>query len=138
MRVGDAPMLAATDPDWDEADWRGFLEGGSAVGMVAIRGGATVPNGFIVGRAVRGEIVQLAVDEDVRRRGVGAALLKAFLDAHAPKSCFLEVREDNTAALALYRAHGFETAGVRKGYYRDRNGAVDAICMRLDSKTRRD
>ena len=43
---------------------------------------------------------------------------------------FLEVAEDNAAALALYRRAGFEAAGRRRGYYpREAGAAVDALLL---------
>ena len=41
---------------------------------------------------------------------------------------FLEVRADNTGALALYESEGFEPLDRRVGYYQPDN--VDAIVMR--------
>lgn len=53
-------------------------------------------------------------------RGQGAQML------------WLEVRASNRAARALYEAMGFESVGVRKGYYPDRDAQrEDAIVMRL-------
>ncbi|MDD4122189.1 MAG: ribosomal-protein-alanine N-acetyltransferase, partial [Eubacteriales bacterium] len=39
----------------------------------------------------------------------------------------LEVRASNAAAISLYMKFGFESAGIRKGYYED-NGE-DAVIM---------
>jgi ribosomal-protein-alanine N-acetyltransferase len=43
---------------------------------------------------------------------------------------FLEVAADNTAAIALYAATGFDRVGLRKGYYPHPDGAKDAVVMR--------
>lgn len=73
--------------------------------------------GFLVWRAVahdEAEILNLAVTPIHRRRGIARALL-----AQIPKpALFLEVREGNQAARALYRSCGFEEAGRRPAYYR--------------------
>ena len=54
------------------------------------------------------------------------------------ESMFLEVAEDNAAALALYAKAGFTEAGRRRGYYRRSGGtAVDARVLRLDLNSRR-
>lgn len=87
--------------------------------------------GFILCRAIAGEaeILTLAVDPAVRRRGIGgalveaAALLAARMDA---QTLFLEVADDNLAALALYEAAGFEAVGRRRGYYAS---GADAVVM---------
>jgi ribosomal-protein-alanine N-acetyltransferase len=89
-------------------------------------------------------IVQVAADQadlltfgivpGQRRRGLAHHLLHGTLGRSAAagaKTMFLEVAEDNLAALALYRRHGFETMGRREGYYRDVAGRkVAAITMR--------
>ncbi len=56
--------------------------------------------------------------------------MRACLAAWAEEgvaSGFLEVRADNAAARALYRATGWEEIGLRRGYYAD---GVDAVLMR--------
>jgi ribosomal-protein-alanine N-acetyltransferase len=48
------------------------------------------------------------------------------------KRIFLEVAEDNEAALALYRKLGFQEVGRRKRYYARRDGEpADALTMAL-------
>jgi len=78
------------------------------------------------------ELENIVVAEAARRRGVGEGLLRAFI-AHARAKpgnrIFLEVRESNQAARALYRKAGFEEAGLRKGYYL--SPVEDAILCRL-------
>jgi [ribosomal protein S18]-alanine N-acetyltransferase len=68
-----------------------------------------------------GELANLAVAPDVRRQGIASALLSAVIDDAATRGTsqiFLEVRESNAAARALYSARGFDEVGRRKGYYR--------------------
>ena len=49
------------------------------------------------------------------------------------KRLFLEVAEDNAAALALYKGMGFQEIGRRKKYYHRPDGpAVDALNLALD------
>ncbi|MCK7592834.1 GNAT family N-acetyltransferase [Pseudomarimonas salicorniae] len=75
-------------------------------------------------------LYSIVVDPDCRGRGWGARLLDDALEqarrAGAP-GLTLEVRADNAAALALYRARGFEEIGLRAGYYDD---GVAAVCLR--------
>jgi ribosomal-protein-alanine N-acetyltransferase len=61
------------------------------------------------------EILNLAVHPQFRRLGIGSALLCEELRTTA--DFFLEVRESNGAAQALYRRFGFIEAGRRPGYY---------------------
>jgi ribosomal-protein-alanine N-acetyltransferase len=61
------------------------------------------------------EILNLAVLPQFRRLGIGSALLSEELRTTA--DFFLEVRESNGAAQALYRRFGFIEAGRRPCYY---------------------
>jgi ribosomal-protein-alanine N-acetyltransferase len=78
--------------------------------------------GFLVARRVAAdfEILNFAVQPESRRRGIGAALLRAALDwgkaFHAEKA-MLEVRASNLAALRFYERFGFQVAGRRLRYY---------------------
>lgn len=76
------------------------------------------------------EILNIAVDPACRRRGVGSALLLAVCE-EATGAIFLEVAETNNPAIALYRKHGWEDAGVRPGYYN--HGIVNAVVMKKRS-----
>jgi ribosomal-protein-alanine N-acetyltransferase len=78
-------------------------------------------------------ISTLAVHPDLRGRGLGERLLMAGLDQARRQGAgmaTLEVRPSNEAAVALYRKHGFEVVGRRRGYYRDNN--EDALLMTLN------
>ncbi|HWF08435.1 MAG TPA: GNAT family N-acetyltransferase [Bryobacteraceae bacterium] len=76
------------------------------------------------------EILNIAVDPDCRRRGVGSSLLEAVCE-QAKGAILLEVAEPNLPARALYRKHGWESAGIRAGYYD--HGAVNAVVMKKRS-----
>ncbi len=78
-------------------------------------------------------IATIATHPDFRRRGVGKGILtEALQDGYkaGARRAFLEVRESNQAAQAMYRKFGFEVTGRRPKYYKD-NGE-DAILMTLD------
>jgi ribosomal-protein-alanine N-acetyltransferase len=78
------------------------------------------------------ELENIVVAGMARRQGVGMRLLGEFV-AHArtrqDTGIFLEVRESNQSARALYRKVGFEETGLRKSYYAD--PPEDAILCRL-------
>jgi len=101
---------------------------------------AEVAEGRIVGYVValdaadEGEILNLAVAPAMRRTGLGRALVQQMLEAlsdRGVRQVFLEVRESNAPARALYAAHGFKEVGRRKQYYR--RPVEDAIVLRLDA-----
>jgi len=90
--------------------------------------------GFVVARpaAAIWEIENIAVTEQARRRGLGARLLGEFLEHarnHGAEAVFLEVRESNQPARALYEKWAFVESGRRTRYYRDPE--EDAIVYRL-------
>jgi ribosomal-protein-alanine acetyltransferase len=68
------------------------------------------------------ELRNIAVDPAHQHQGVGKALLaeghRRLLEAGA-KRVFLEVRQSNKAALALYYSAGFGLHSQRKDYYHD-------------------
>jgi len=89
--------------------------------------------GYVVAQdaADEGEILNLAVAPTRYRRGIGRALVEAALDALAERGAervFLEVRESNAAARALYATLGFQEVGRRTRYYR--RPVEDAIILR--------
>lgn len=94
----------------------------------------TRTTGFALGRAIAGEaeLITVAVAPDARRQGTGRALLAGFeaeARARDAEIAFLEVAADNAAALALYRAAGWDETGRRSGYYATAEGKVDAVTM---------
>jgi polysaccharide biosynthesis protein PslH len=95
---------------------------------VAELDGAVV--GFLITRVVVGdmEILNLAIDPQLRRRGVAKALLDSVLGGFQG-AVFLEVRKSNDAAQKLYASHGFRLAGLRRNYYQ--SPTEDAVVMRM-------
>lgn len=92
--------------------------------------------GYVVAleAADEGEILNLAVAPFGRRHGLGRALVQqvvATLRARGVRQMYLEVRESNAPARALYAAQGFRELGRRKQYYR--RPVEDAIVLRLDA-----
>ena len=133
-----APVLAALhaasfEAPWSAASLAQALASSHAFALLASRG--DTPVGFVLVQAAadEAEILTLAVDPPARRAGVAHALVEAAAAtarAAGAQSLWLEVAEDNAAALALYTATRFETAGRRRGYYARPGGAVDALMMR--------
>ena len=66
------------------------------------------------------KLLLCAAASGLRRRGVARRLVEAALvsaRARGAERMFLEVRESNHPARALYEACGFSQVGVRPGYY---------------------
>jgi len=103
--------------------------------LVAEAGGERIV-GYVVAldAADEGEILNLAVAPAMRRTGLGRALVHEILEVlsdRGVRQVYLEVRESNAPARALYAAHGFKEVGRRKQYYR--RPVEDAIVLRLDA-----
>lgn len=67
-----------------------------------------------------GNITNMAVSHKHRRKGIGRALMQEMEKRGREKEVsvfFLEVRESNSAARALYEGLGYEQIGVRKRFY---------------------
>ena len=73
------------------------------------------------------EILNLAVAPQFRRQGIGLALLAS--EVTRTGRYFLEVRQSNTAAQALYRKLGFVEIARRSGYYT--NPEEPALVMQM-------
>ena len=75
-------------------------------------------------------IMNVAVDEPFRRRGVARMMLETMLretDADGTRGHTLEVRVSNHGAIRLYESLGFRPSGMRRGYYTD--DREDALVM---------
>ena len=91
--------------------------------------------GFIVGKQIdqECEIENIAVSGAARRRGLGTRLLGEFLaliQRQGGREIWLEVRESNLAARALYEKWAFVEAGRRKAYYED--PSEDALILKFN------
>ena len=75
-------------------------------------------------------IINIAVEPKRRGQGIGALLMDSvmgYAQEHAVDHIYLDVRESNYRAIALYRRYGFEQVDIRKGYYQDNQ--EDALVM---------
>ncbi len=134
----DIPALARIESvcfsdAWSEKALLSQLESEYALTLVAKDGDGKLC-GYISGGLTppEAEIFRVATLPEYRRRGVGRALLSEFLKRTAEKSChdfFIEVRESNTPARALYAFFGFSETGRRRGYYSQPK--EDAILLSL-------
>lgn len=115
---------------WSERSWAGELaaenravlvSGEPVVGVVTVQQIAAVA-----------ELNRIVTALAHRRIGLGGELLTAGIAAAVAAEAdemLLEVREDNTPALALYARHGFREIARRVGYY---GAGTDAVVMRLE------
>ena len=77
-----------------------------------------------------GNVTNLAIHPDFRRKGAAKVLLLNALDEcykEKIKYHTLEVRVSNLGAIKLYESFGFKSLGLRKKYYQNNN--EDALIM---------
>jgi len=72
-------------------------------------------------------VINLAVDPDARRRGLGEQLLRALETALPQGDMILMVQQENTGARHLYEKAGYHSVGVGRNYY---GRGQDGIWMR--------
>lgn len=125
-------VVAFADP-WTRPAFEAALKEHHARFRVARTAAGVI--GYVIAWFVldEGEIANLAVAPTARRRGVARALLEEIIgEARASRLArlFLEVRESNAAARALYTSRGFEPVARRARYYR--KPVEDAIVLRLE------
>ncbi|MBS1709161.1 MAG: ribosomal protein S18-alanine N-acetyltransferase [Armatimonadetes bacterium] len=123
---------ASNSAPWSERSFRNELTHPDGIFLVTEGSGRVV--GFAAGWVLADElhIINVAVDPQCRRQGLGRKMLVELL-LHAQEKgvtcATLEVRAGNAAAIALYEDLGFHSCGVRKKYYPDNR--EDAVVMWL-------
>ena len=113
---------------WSEKQIRESIGNENSVYVVAVCGETVCGIGSMYCVAGEGQIMNIAVSPNFRRRGIAEGIMK-FLDGEAVKrnceNITLEVAENNISALSLYEKCGYIAVGRRKGFY----GGVDALIM---------
>jgi len=135
-RLVEIASHSATAAQWNQTEYLKLFNADKQQGRTAlVVEQASSVVGFIVARQVADEweIENIAVTGPARRCGLGTRLLGEFLDLVRQcggKTVFLEVRESNLAARALYGKWAFLEAGRRKMYYQD--PAEDALVLKFN------
>ncbi len=135
----DVAAVAASEADNLGADaWsHGLVEEGVAGRLPTVHYLVAEDDGRVLGHAVASlagdiaELQRIAVAGEHRRSGIASALLDEVLvlaTTGGADRVLLEVREDNTAALAFYAARDFVEVDRRRRYYRD--GATAVVLRR--------
>ena len=125
LTPADAPAAAAVEAacfarPWSEASLRGSLESpcGLFVGLWQEERLIGYAGMHLV--LEEGAVDNVAILPQYRGRGLGRALMQAFLQQAALRGCrrvTLEVRPSNTAARRLYASLGFAEEGLRRDFY---------------------
>ena len=119
-RIVDIERATFPDP-WSRRSFEETIARRGVLAMVV-----DDPPGRLVGYGIcslaadEGEILNLAVDQAARGRGLGRLLLRSMvshLQSAGARSVFLEVRQSNNPAIRLYQQEGFRVLGKRAAYY---------------------
>ncbi len=134
-RAEDISAITAAEkeifPDpWTERDINTSVSVDGSMCYCAVSDG--VLYAYIIGRVIapEGEIYRIATLPKYRGRGIAYRLLSYAVKTERGRGLerlFLEVREQNKPARALYNSFGFTEIGIRKNYYKD--PADNAILM---------
>lgn len=123
MRPADLPGVLAIEGSVFADPWspRMLRQSLDDLALVAEgEGGAVVGYLFARAAADEGELLNLAVHPDHRRRGLARRLSETalgMLRMEGVRRVFLEVRESNLSARSFYEIIGFRELGRRPGYY---------------------
>lgn len=115
---------------WSEQGFYDTLTMENVIFLTAIEDGQLLGYCGIYLAADEGEITNVAVAPEHRRRGIAERLVRTLLEETKPlgiRNYILEVRASNAGAIGLYRKLGFAVSGVRKNFYQ--KPAEDAVVM---------
>lgn len=116
---------------WTEGIFNDCLRVGY-VCTVALASADIVGYGIMSIGAGECHLLNIGVDPERQRRGIGAALATHLLQtarAEGATMALLEVRASNAAAYALYQKLGFNEIGTRKNYYPAVGGREHALLL---------
>lgn len=144
MQEGDVPEVMAIERraypfPWTEGILRDSLRAGYSSWVVRDARGQLCAYALMSMAAGEAHILNLCVDPDRQRQGLGRYLLghlTSVAAAAGTQLLLLEVRKSNHAAISLYLHAGFRRLGQRKGYYPAESGTEDAWLLgrELDSR----
>ena len=78
------------------------------------------------------DIINIVVEKQHRNKQIGTKLLKYVLNIYNKHTFYLEVSDDNTNAIKLYKKFNFKIINKRKKYYKDK----DALIMKKENNER--
>ncbi len=120
---------------WSRSMFAAELRKPSAVAIGAcLESGELVGYAFVSRYVDAWHVMNVAVAPAHRRRGIATGLLERVFEVTGDdrrRGYTLEVRVSNTSAIRLYEQLGFESRGIRPGYYTDNR--EDALIMWRES-----
>lgn len=119
QQVAELEKACFSDP-WSLQAVTGEIKNPLSLWLVAVEDEQVI--GYIGSQSVLGEadMMNLAVCDSAREKGVGTALVNALMDRLRHSGVYrltLEVRVSNEPAIQLYKKLGFSQIGRRPNYY---------------------
>ena len=139
--VADIETMVQPDDAWNQKTLAELLEQDSIRLLIAYDQAKEESTSYreIVGYCLyqmtfeQAEVLRIGTDLEYQRQGIASQILNKLhelLQLNQVESLLLEVRADNTAAIALYEQQAFNIIHERKGYYKmPHKPAVDALIM---------
>lgn len=128
-----APILQSDFDDfWNENILNSELENSNSYYIVAKLDNNIVGFGGLWKSIDDIHITNIVTKKTLRNKGIGKAILNELINQaknFGYNIITLEVNENNSPAISLYKKFGFEEVGVRKRYY---NNTDNAIIMNLN------
>ncbi len=136
MLDSDLPAVLANERmgyscPWSEQNLKSSLAGNDRA-WVGIQNELVVAHGVTSLILDEGHVLNLCVGHRWQGTGIGGCMLQHMLEdlsVHGALRVFLEVRQSNRPALALYARMGFVQIGTRRGYYPGDPVREDALVM---------
>ncbi len=125
MTVDDIAQVAEIERQifsipWSEKAFRDSMESDNTIYIVAKENDNVAGYAGMYLSFEEGNITNVAVNPFSRRKGIGEKIVRDILNRAYEKGVrdvFLEVRETNSVAIALYEKIGFKEEGIRKNFY---------------------
>ena len=140
LQLSDVPRVLEIERraypfPWTEGIFKDCLKVGYSSWTVQDADGGILAYALMSMAVGEAHILNLCVEPDCHRRGLGRFLLGHLLRIARNANMtlvLLEVRRSNSAARQLYESAGFSTFGVRKDYYPAAAGREDALVLGID------
>lgn len=138
MRMADLDAIMAIEPQiypypWTRGNFSDSLNSGYTAETL-LRDEEIIGYSLMMLVLDEAHLLNLSVAKTYQKQGLGRALLEHMVDVARSKqmaNIFLEVRQSNLSAIALYENMGFNEMAIRRKYYPADNGREDAVLMGL-------
>jgi len=107
---------------WSFESFRSEAEKSSGIVLAAVSSESELL-GFLTASCIldTADLTNIAVSPAYRRNGIAGMLLETLFSITGNVCIFLEVRESNQNAIALYQKYQFHPVGIRKNFYQNPN-----------------